>query len=311
LFGRDPARARLARSARLLVVAALAFAPLVAFSYATIGRPLPTTFYAKSGPGIVRAIETRDMAMATRDLVTFGPRAVENFWLTLLDQWSWAAWLLVPAVVGGIAAPASRRMTLTLLAALVAVPYAMGLMAPQRLKPENVRYTAQLAVLAAPLIASGLTGLLRRTLPVIAVVGVAAGLAGWRALEQVSLYSASVKNIQELHVTMGRWMAEHIPPGSRVAVNDVGAIAYFSRRRILDLEGLVSPEVLPYRIYADRGLRVVTDMRPEYLVIFPAWYPEIVESGQFREIYRVSISGNVISAGDTMIVYKTPFSSAR
>jgi hypothetical protein len=142
-------------------------------------------------------------------------------------------------------------------------------------------------------------------------MALAAGFAGWRAVEQAPLYSASVRNIQELHVTMGRWMADRIPPGSRVAVNDVGAIAYFSRRRILDLEGLVSPEVLPYRAYTDRGLRVVTDMRPDYLAIFPAWYPDIVESGQFREIYRVSIAGNVVSAGDTMIVYKTPFSSVR
>ena len=105
--------------------------------------------------------------------------------------------------------------------------------------------------------------------------------------------------------------ATFVPPGSRVAVNDVGAIAYFSRRRILDLEGLVSPEVLPYRVHADRGLRVVTDMQPDYLVIFRAWYPDIVASGQFREIHRIGIAGNVISAGDTLVVYKTPFSSAR
>lgn len=311
LVGRDRARVRLARCAGALGAAALAFAPLVAFSYATIGRPLPTTFYAKSGPGIVRAIETRDAAMAMRNVRTFGPRAVASFWLTLVEQWSWAAWLLVPAILGGIAAAGSRRLTITVAAILVVVPYAMGLTAPQRLKPENVRYTAQLVVLGAPLVAAGLFVLLRRVAPAAALVAIAAGLAAFRAAGEAPVYAASVKNIQELHVTMGRWMAEHIPPGSRIAVNDVGAIAYFSRRRILDLEGLVSPEVLPYRIYSDRGLRVVSDMRPDYLAIFPAWYPDIVASGQFREIHRVSIAGNVVSAGDTMIVYRTPFSSVR
>jgi hypothetical protein len=304
LFGREPVKTRAGRSAQVLAVAAITFSPLVVFSFTTIGRPLPTTFYAKSGPGIVRAIETRDMAMAMRNVQTFGPRAVSNFWLTLVEQFSWAAWLLVPAAVGGIVAPSSRRVTLTVLAVLIVVPYANGITAPQRLKPENVRYTAQLVVLVPPLMAVGLAGLLRRRTPLVVVLAVAAALTGWRAIQQAPVYATSVKNIQELHVRMGRWMAEHLPPGSRVAANDVGAIAYFSRRRILDLEGLVSPEVLPYRVHQDRGLRVVTDQQPDYLVIFPAWYPDIVASGEFREIYRVSIHDNIVSAGDTMIVYK-------
>jgi hypothetical protein len=109
----------------------------------------------------------------------------------------------------------------------------------------------------------------------------------------------------------GRWLGEHLPPGSRVAVNDVGAIAYFSGQRILDLEGLVSPEVLPYRQYADRGLRTVRDMRPDYVAIFPGWYPEIAASPDFREIHRVTIVDNVISAGDTIVIYETPWRPLR
>jgi hypothetical protein len=308
LIGRDPVKTRLARCAQVLAVAALVFTPLVVFSFITIGRPLPTTFYAKSGPGIVRAVETRDAAMALRNVQTFGPRAVKNFWLTLLEQYSWAAWLIVPGALGGIVSASSRRITLTLLAILVVVPYAMGLTAPQRLKPENVRYAAQLVVLVSPLLIAGLPGIFRRPDAIVVALAAAAGLAGWQAIQQARAYAVSVKNIQELHVTMGRWISEHIPPGSRVAANDVGAIAYFSRRQVLDLEGLVSPQVLPYRVYQDRGLRVVTEFRPDYLVIFPAWYPDIVQSGRYREVFRISIHGNIISAGDTLIVYK-PFDS--
>jgi hypothetical protein len=120
-----------------------------------------------------------------------------------------------------------------------------------------------------------------------------------------------VKNIQEIHVTMGRWLAANRPEDDVVAVNDVGAIAYFSDRRILDLEGLVSPEVLPYRGLADRGLRVVNDMKPDVIAIFPHWYPEIAASPAFREIHRVHVMDNLVSAGDTMIVYEPSWSSAR
>jgi arabinofuranosyltransferase len=109
-------------------------------------------------------------------------------------------------------------------------------------------------------------------------------------------------------VTTGRWISRHLPVDAVVAVNDVGAIAYFSGRRILDLEGLVSPDILPYRSLPDRGIRVVMDKRPNYLAIFPNWYPDISRSAALHEIHRVHISDNYISAGDTLIVYDTPWS---
>jgi hypothetical protein len=308
LFSREALAARAARFTRDGLISAVAFLPVLVFSYMTIGRPLPTTFYAKSGPGIVRAIETRDATMAKRDLLTFGPRAVQNFWFTLVDQFSWGAWLLLPAILAGVAAAPSRRFSLTVLAICLVVPFAMGITAPQRLKPDNVRYTAQLVVLAPPLIAVGVSHLFRGTSMVsLVVVVLLSVLTGWRTVGRASEYAASVKNIQEIHVATGRWIDGHLPADALVAVNDVGAIAYFGQRRILDLEGLVSPEVLPYRRFVDRGIRAVSDMRPDYVAIFPAWYPEIPASPGFAEIHRVTITDNVISAGDTLVIYETPW----
>ena len=310
LCARAPLNTRLQTFAAHAAVCAAVFAPLVVFSYATIGRPLPTTFYAKSGPGIIRAIETGDAVMAERNLATHGPLAVKNFGLILHDQLSWSAWLLIPAVIVLVAVERQRRMAVTLAIVLLAVPYVMGLTAPQRLKPDNVRYAAQLVVLAAPVIVAGVWRLIRvRPLAWVTLIATIA-LTALRTADYLPLYATSVKNIQEIHVTMGRWLAANRPENDVVAANDVGAIAYFSHRRILDLEGLVSPEVLPYRAFADRGLRVVTDMKPDVLAIFPHWYPEIAVSPAFREIHRVSVTDNLVSAGDTMIVYEPSWSSA-
>ena len=41
----------------------------------------------------------------------------------------------------------------------------------------------------------------------------------------------------------GEWLKAHIQPGQVVAANEVGIVGYFSEARIVDLEGLVSPEV--------------------------------------------------------------------
>jgi hypothetical protein len=306
-IGGDPLRVRLTRCLRALLVIFITLIPLVALSYATIGRPLPTTFYAKSGPGIVRAVQTQDWAMAQRALGTFGPQGMSNMWLILWDQHSWAALLVLLGFGAGIAAGSTRRTALTLLAMLLVVPYAMGATSPQRLKPDNVRYAAQLVVLASPLMVLGITRIVRLPAAAIVALAITAAVTGERTLDGAAPFARSVKNIQELHVSAGRWMAGHLPPDAVVAVNDVGAIAYFSGRRILDLEGLVSPEVLPYRVLPQRGLRVVMDMKPDYVAIFPGWYPELARAPGFREVHRVTISDNYISAGDTIVVYAAPW----
>ncbi len=46
-------------------------------------------------------------------------------------------------------------------------------------------------------------------------------------------------------VTWGRWFGEHAPAGSVIATPDIGAIGYFSNRRVVDLAGLVTPGMVP------------------------------------------------------------------
>src|SRR5215831_2201945 len=48
------------------------------------------------------------------------------------------------------------------------------------------------------------------------------------------------------HVKTGRWLAQHTPANAVIAAHDVGAIAFYSNRRIVDMAGLVTPEVVPH-----------------------------------------------------------------
>ena len=304
-FGTSPASG-MRRFAIGLAVLAVVVAPSVWLSAATIGRPLPTTFYAKSGPGVVRALETRDVAMLERNLVVFGPRAVREFGATLLDQLGPVVWL---APIGlAVCARRQWRFALLLALLLVAVPYVIGLVAPQRLKPENVRYVGQLVVIAAVLCFAAVAPVLDRLHRVGRYV-LAAGLAGvigYGAYDAAAEFAVSVKNIQQLHVEVGKWARDRIPTGSVVAANDVGAIAYFGGHRILDIEGLVTPKALAYRGRPERGLAFVRDERPDFVVIFPHWYPEIAAHPElFTEVHRVTIDDNLVSAGSTLVVYRT------
>ncbi len=55
----------------------------------------------------------------------------------------------------------------------------------------------------------------------------------------------------ERHVRAGRWLAAHTPRDAVVATHDVGAIAFYSQRRIVDMMGLVTPEVVPHILKPD------------------------------------------------------------
>ncbi len=301
-----------------LGVAALILGPWIAFNYATIGKPLPTTFYAKSGSGLVRAWEQRDAVMAQRDVLVFGPQAVINFAIILGDQLGLVAWLIPIGLIACAAMRPRRHAAIFLFLLLVIVPFTMGLTAPQRLKLSNERYVPQLIAIGAVLAGAGLLPVMRALAAAIASVPARAAataalpvLLVWpvasRTLDGTFWFVRSVKNIQELHVALGEWIRWHIPPGATVATNDVGAIAYFGRHPILDIEGLVSPEALAYR-GTGRGLRVVEAFHPDYLVIFPHWYPEIAaQPERFRLVYRASIPDNYISAGGEFLVLQSPW----
>jgi hypothetical protein len=65
---------------------------------------------------------------------------------------------------------------------------------------------------------------------------------------------------------IAHWLQDFTPAGARVGIPEVGYVGFFSNRRVLDLAGLCSPEVIPYlrkRAYE----AVVHDFHPEYVVL--------------------------------------------
>ncbi len=59
-------------------------------------------------------------------------------------------------------------------------------------------------------------------------------------------YLLNLHNVLESDVAAARWLARHVPPSATVGVQDIGAIKYLAPQRVLDLVGIVSPEILPY-----------------------------------------------------------------
>ncbi len=119
----------------------------------------------------------------------------------------------------------------------------------------------------------------------------------------------SVENINEMQVRLGKWMDRSIPKGALVAINDVGAIKFFGNRRCLDLEGLVSPEIIPYKILGtDSYILYLNEHRPDYFMIFPVWYPPLMRllSLNKRILHEVRLEDDIGLGGQWRTIVAKP-----
>ena len=70
-------------------------------------------------------------------------------------------------------------------------------------------------------------------------------------------YARDVTIIETEMVATARWLAVHTPPDALLAVHDIGAVGYFSERRMVDLAGLISPEIIPIIRDESAGSRLI------------------------------------------------------
>jgi hypothetical protein len=298
-----------------LVLFLIPAAAFVALNYHASGHPLPLTFYAKTyGMGTVPSLmegRWHDAWLAARwypiefvyQLLTWGEREHPDLALGAL--------LGALALLGATGKAPLRRGGYLLVVLLLVAPFLKGLGAPEPpLLVHEGRYLFHLLVIFLVVSIVGLFELRRWIVArwVFPLLLVAAFVRmGLGIVDGAPEYAKKVKNINDLQLATARWIERETTPDARIATNDIGAIAYFSHRFIIDTEGLVTPEAIkPKR--ARKFVPFLAQERPDLLIIFPEWYPEIAaRTDLFHEIYR--IHAHQESAGaPSLVIYRTPWS---
>jgi len=119
-------------------------------------------------------------------------------------------------------------------------------------------------------------------------------------------YANNVRNINEMDKAVGLYL-RGIDNAKSVAVNDIGAIGYYSGLRILDLEGLISPEITPAIALNDSLVfdYMYRNDRVDYVAIFPGWFNYIPKRTDLLHPVKIfTVERNTILGDDTTIVYK-------
>ncbi|GEM_PF-2115268 len=147
-----------------------------------------------------------------------------------------------------------------------------------------------------------------KLIPVIAVLAGLIETGRWAYIE-----SESVRNINDQHLAAAHWLNEHLKPSDTLAVHDVGAIGYFTNQPLIDLTGLMTPELWPLQHDQDsvwrwaraRGANLFVIYRrlsPDFyrhhkdsLVLvqdFPVRLPLTSSADTVMSIYRLRSSGS-------------------
>ena len=292
------------------------------FHLALWGHPLPTAFYAKpaaaygaTDSGGVRwiftladhflrnvgeAIGTQNplllmglgLALVRCERRTAGQRAFLSLCLALV---AWVCLLTAVTNLGSVGFHTFRRTAYFLPGLTMAVATGVVMLWDE--------ITA--ARLPAP-------RSMRMAVAAVLLLGMALAWQANQLRHTGALFANDLRSINQGDVAAARWIAAHTPSGALVAANDIGALAYVGQRRLFDLIGLASPDVIPILaetgpLTSARSQRLKEKMWAqgvEYVVIFPTWFPGLAQDPDLIPLQRFVVERPTALAGNEVVVYR-------
>jgi hypothetical protein len=289
----DSPRKQLSALARLLGGLLLLLAPYLLFNRLANGSFWPNTFYAKQAEYaamLATSLAARWLAELRLPLIGVGIFLAPGFITMAVNTWrarSWAwmgawLWFLGYAGVYALRLPVTYQHGRYLIPAMP-VFFVCGLIGSVQLWRKIPR-TSWAFVLTRGFAASA------------SLVWLAFLANGARA------YADDVMTIQTEMVATAQWVRANTTPETLIAAHDIGALGYFSERPIIDLAGLITPEVIPFLRDEGRLANYLDEVGVDYLILFPDWYQTLVDGKVV--VYRAPGGAAQMGTSPDMAVYR-------
>jgi len=117
-------------------------------------------------------------------------------------------------------------------------------------------------------------------------------------------YSQDVAFIESEMVATAKWVSANVPPDALVAAHDIGSLGYYGGHDLVDLAGLVSPEVIPFLRNENRIATYLNERNVSYLVTFPDWYQHLTSG--LVPVFTTGAPFAPASGEQNMTVYRWP-----
>jgi hypothetical protein len=107
--------------------------------------------------------------------------------------------------------------------------------------------------------------------------------------------------IESEMVQTAKWVQTNVPPDALLAAHDIGALGYYVPNPILDLAGLVTPEVVPFIRDSSKLAQYLNANSADYLIVFPGQYTKLVS--QKTPLFTSGLQPEVLHFEDHIKVY--------
>jgi len=89
----------------------------------------------------------------------------------------------------------------------------------------------------------------------------------------MNAYATDVAIINSEMVAAAEYIRDNIPEDELMAIHDIGAVGYFANREMIDIAGLVTPEIIPIVADGDALWAYMEENGARYLMAFPDQIP--------------------------------------
>lgn len=119
----------------------------------------------------------------------------------------------------------------------------------------------------------------------IAVYIVLGGMVAALWVNGASTFALQVKLLTDNHADAAKWVAENTLRDAVIATHDVGLVGYITQRQMVDLAGLITPEVIPIMSDQTKLADFVRSRDVAYVIVFTGYYREFLEELDARLVY--------------------------
>ncbi|MEM9776748.1 MAG: hypothetical protein AAF902_19365 [Chloroflexota bacterium] len=261
--------------------------PYTLFSLFTTGKPLPNTFYAKTGDGFVFRIDV---------LKTF-----------LLQHWS-DNYFLGLFILLGIPAVWKKTRPAVLWPALLVLFYSFSSHGPVHYGRYTMPLTPLLFISASLFLSKCLNHLSTERRRFYTTVVASLIIIGGSVLLP-SWYGRLKQNtveILQVDYEIAKWVVQNTEEDDVIAITDIGIITYWSGRTIFDMAGLVSPEVWSvYEVSNPKAeyTRLLAKSGAKYFAGYSQWHYGLAKTGYLgREVKSFTANAKTILGEQTAVI---------
>lgn len=104
-------------------------------------------------------------------------------------------------------------------------------------------------------------------------------------LNGASTFALQVRLLNENHARAAHWVDEHAAKDAVIATHDIGLVGYITQRQVVDLAGLVTPEVIPIMSDQKKLAGFVRDRHVSYVIVFTGYYRDFLRELDGRLVY--------------------------